>query len=112
MKRCRDCHTSDTCRIPEELGRLARVLQVISERGGNPWLEARIEQYMAVDVCLASLFGLADLHAKANQAEADFIGLPAETMRPGNGRAPSFRHVAHRSLALEMTLQHHQHAVA
>ena len=98
MKRCRDCNTSGICRIPEELGRLARVHEVIGKRGGNPWLEARIEQYMAIDVCLASLFGLAELHAKAAQAEA------AQKTPPG--------HRPHHSVALEMTLQRHQLAVA
>ncbi len=111
MNRCRDCDTSGTCRIPEELGRLARVRKVIGERGSNPWLEARIAQYMAIDVCLASLFGLSELHAKALDAEAALLKDTVEVTLHRNGQALS-RHIPHQSVALEITLQRHQLAVA
>lgn len=82
MRCCQNCDTSRACRIPEEIIRLERIHGVISKRGDNPWLEARIEQYMTLDVCLADLFGLDDL--------------------------PSDSHTSHHSVALEMTLQRQQ----
>ena len=109
MMRCLDCDTSGTCRIPEELSRLARVQKVIGERGGNPWLEARIEQYMAVDVCLSSLFGLDELHQKAINAEA---GTEAASGARIWGGQPSCRHIPNQSIALELILQRLQTAAA
>ena len=97
MKHCQLCDTLESCRIPEELGRLKRVHKAISARGGHPWLEARIEQYMAVDVCLSSLFGLDDLHAKAALIEATHARV---------GSTP-YPHIPHQSVALEITLRRH-----
>ena len=80
-----------------------RVRKAIIQRGGHPWLEARIEQYMAVPVCLSSLFGLEDLHAKA----AEFDGSEASEKHEPRGSAP-YVHVPHHSVALEITLRRHQ----
>ena len=103
MNQCHHCMTSDQCRIPEELGRMDRVRKAIVQRGGHPWLEARIEQYMAVPVCLSSLFGLEDLHAKI--AELNISAPPENHKSPG---ASPYVHVPHHSVALEITLRRHQ----
>lgn len=95
MRRCSGCTMSMDCRIPEDLDRLERIHKAIGERGGNPWLEARIEQYMAVDVCLADLFGLTRRHGKTEPA---LMGAPSAVTlfsRP-------------HSVALELALRHHR----
>lgn len=94
MTRCMKCETASMCRIPDEMERLARVHKAIKERGGHPWLGARIEQYMAMDVCLSSLFGLDDLHAKAKDIRASLSG---------SDRAPGSP-----SVALEAALRRHK----
>ena len=80
-----------------------RVREAIIQRGGHPWLEARIAQYLAVPVCLSSLFGLEDLHAKA----AEFIASEATEKHESLGDTP-YLHVPHHSVALEITLRRHQ----
>ena len=65
MKCCRHCEDSLSCRIPDEINRLKRIQTILHERGSNPWLQSRIGQYLAMEVCLSSLFGLAELHEKA-----------------------------------------------
>lgn len=100
MKHCHACDVFDTCRIPVELNRLKRVHKAIGERGGRPWLAARIEQYMAIEVCLSFLFGLDELHAKAADIEA--------ALSADSSPQPPHRHVRHQSIALEITLQRHR----
>jgi hypothetical protein len=100
MRCCQDCDTSGTCRIPEEISRLKRIHTVIHKQGGNPWLEARIEQYIGLDICLSALFGLENLHAKAVDAEAALLDASV-------GTHSSYHHAPHQSVALEITLHRH-----
>lgn len=89
MKPCTGCNDAAGCRIARDSDRLSRIRDRM-EISGNVWLKHRIEEYLNVDVCLATLFGV-ERRTALDPSGDDYIH--------------------HHSLVLQLTLERHRQAV-